>query len=83
MTKSDALRHPNWKMGAKITVDCATLMNKGLEIIEAMRLYDLPLSRSKLSFTGSRLCIPLWNLSMEPCWRSWACRICAFLSVLP
>ena len=43
ITKSDALRHPNWKMGAKITVDCATLMNKGLEIIEAMRLYDLPL----------------------------------------
>lgn len=43
MTKSDALRHPNWKMGAKITVDCATLMNKGLEIIEAMRLYELPL----------------------------------------
>ena len=45
MTRSDALRHPNWKMGAKITVDCATLMNKGLEIIEAMRLYDLPLSK--------------------------------------
>ena len=45
MTKSDALRHPNWKMGAKITVDCATLMNKGLEIIEAMRLYVLPLSK--------------------------------------
>ena len=45
MTKSDALRHPNWKMGAKITIDCATLMNKGLEIIEAMRLYDLPLEK--------------------------------------
>ena len=45
ITKSDALRHPNWKMGAKITVDCATLMNKGLEIIEAMRLYALPLSK--------------------------------------
>ena len=45
MTKSDALRHPNWKMGTKITVDCATLMNKGLEIIEAMRLYALPLSK--------------------------------------
>mgnify|MGYP004533081549 CR=1 FL=1 len=45
MTKLDALRHPNWKMGAKITVDCATLMNKGLEIIEAMRLYELPLSK--------------------------------------
>ena len=43
--KADALRHPNWKMGAKITIDCATLMNKGLEIIEAMRLYDLPLEK--------------------------------------
>ena len=43
MTKADALRHPNWKMGSKITVDCATLMNKGLEVIEAMRLYRLPL----------------------------------------
>ena len=45
MTKSDALRHPNWKMGAKITVDCATLMNKGLEVIEAMRLYRLPVEK--------------------------------------
>ena len=43
VTKADALRHPNWKMGAKITVDCATLMNKGLEVIEAMRLYRMPL----------------------------------------
>lgn len=41
VTKHDALRHPNWKMGEKITIDCATLMNKGLEIIEAMRLYGL------------------------------------------
>lgn len=45
MKKSDALRHPNWTMGPKITVDCATLMNKGLEIIEAMRLYELPLEK--------------------------------------
>lgn len=45
VTKSDALKHPNWKMGNKITIDCATLMNKGLEIIEAMRLYHLPLSQ--------------------------------------
>ena len=42
VTKADALRHPNWKMGPKITVDCATLMNKGLEVIEAMRLYRVP-----------------------------------------
>lgn len=45
VTRADALRHPNWKMGPKITVDCATLMNKGLEVIEAMRLYDLPLEQ--------------------------------------
>ena len=43
VTKADALKHPNWKMGAKITIDCATLMNKGLEVIEAMRLYRMPL----------------------------------------
>jgi len=41
VSRADALRHPNWKMGAKITVDCATLMNKGLEFIEAMRLYSV------------------------------------------
>ena len=45
VTRADALKHPNWKMGAKITVDCATLMNKGLEVIEAMRLYRMPLEK--------------------------------------
>lgn len=45
ITKADALKHPNWKMGDKITIDCATLMNKGLEVIEAMRLYNLPLEK--------------------------------------
>ena len=38
---ADALKHPNWKMGAKVTVDCATLMNKGLEVIEAKRLFGV------------------------------------------
>lgn len=42
VTKAQALRHPNWAMGAKITIDSATLMNKGLEFIEAMRLYRMP-----------------------------------------
>lgn len=42
VTREQALCHPNWTMGAKITVDSATLMNKGLEFIEAMRLYELP-----------------------------------------
>ena len=45
VTRADALKHPNWKMGAKITIDCSTLMNKGLEVIEAMRLYDMPLEQ--------------------------------------
>ena len=45
VTRADALKHPNWKMGAKITIDCSTLMNKGLEVIEAMRLYRMPLEQ--------------------------------------
>ena len=42
MTREQAIAHPNWSMGAKITIDSATMMNKGLELIEAMWLYDLP-----------------------------------------
>ena len=45
MTAADALRHPTWKMGAKITVDSATLLNKGYEVIEAHRLYGAPFER--------------------------------------
>ena len=45
MTREDALRHPNWSMGAKITVDSATLMNKGLEVMEAMHLYRMPVEK--------------------------------------
>ena len=41
MTPKEALRHPNWSMGAKITIDSATLMNKGLEVIEAVHLFDV------------------------------------------
>ncbi len=41
-TRADALKHPNWNMGAKITIDSATLMNKGLELIEAVWLFGLP-----------------------------------------
>ncbi len=42
VTKSQALAHPNWKMGAKITIDSATMMNKGFEVIEAHYLFDMP-----------------------------------------
>ncbi len=45
ITTEDALKHPNWSMGAKITVDSATLMNKGLEVIEAMHLYHMPVEK--------------------------------------
>ena len=51
MKKEDALRHPNWKMGPKITIDCATLMNKGLEIIEAMRSEELP-DKARMDLTA-------------------------------
>ena len=44
----DALRHPNWKMGAKITIDCATLMNKGLEMIEAQKLFGLAINQVEI-----------------------------------
>lgn len=45
VTLEDALRHPNWSMGAKITVDSASMMNKGLELIEARWLFDMPPAR--------------------------------------
>ena len=45
VTKEEALRHPNWQMGAKITIDSATLMNKGLEVIEAHFLFGIPPER--------------------------------------
>ena len=45
ITVEEALKHPNWSMGAKITVDSATLMNKGLEVIEAMHLYRMPVEK--------------------------------------
>ncbi len=48
VTKAQALRHPNWAMGAKITIDSATMMNKGLEIIEAKWLFDVPPEQIKV-----------------------------------
>ncbi len=45
VSKSDALRHPTWKMGQKITIDSATLFNKGLEMIEARWLFNVPINR--------------------------------------
>ena len=60
VTVDEALNHPNWSMGAKITIDSASMMNKGLEVIEAHWLFDLPYdkidvvasSRKRHSFYG-------------------------------
>jgi 1-deoxy-D-xylulose-5-phosphate reductoisomerase len=46
--KENALKHPNWSMGAKITIDSATMMNKGLEVMEAMHLFDVPVEKIKV-----------------------------------
>ena len=48
VTPAQAIRHPNWAMGAKISVDSATMMNKGLELIEAHHLFDLPAERIEI-----------------------------------
>ena len=74
---ADALRHPTWKMGAKITVDSATLLNKGYEIIEAHHLYNAPYSKieaviqpqsivhSMVEFADGAVLAQLSNPSME------------------
>ena len=54
-TAEDALRHPTWKMGAKITIDCATMMNKGFEIIEAYYLYHFPLNKIRVQMHDESL----------------------------
>ncbi len=56
VSKADVLRHPVWKMGAKISVDSATMMNKGLEVIEAHHLFDLPAERISVVIHPEALC---------------------------
>ena len=61
MKASDALKHPTWDMGAKITIDCATMMNKGFEIIEAYYLYHFPLSKIRILMHDESLVHSLVN----------------------
>lgn len=56
VTKADVLNHPVWKMGAKITVDSATMMNKGLEVIEAHHLFKMPAERIKVVIHPEAIC---------------------------
>jgi 1-deoxy-D-xylulose-5-phosphate reductoisomerase len=60
VTLEEALRHPNWSMGKKITVDSATMMNKGLEVIEAMWLFDVDMSQIEVVVHKESVFIPLW-----------------------
>ena len=76
VTISDALNHPNWSMGNKITVDCATMVNKGLEVMEAHYLFDMPYDKittvihkesiihSMVEYTDNSVRALLYNPSM-------------------
>ena len=55
VTPEDALKHPTWKMGNKITIDCATMMNKGFEVIEAWYLYHYPLDQVEIKMHDESL----------------------------
>lgn len=82
-TRADALKHPNWNMGAKITIDSATLMNKGLELIEAVWLFGLPPEKSK-SWCSARVSSTLrCSSAIIRSSRSWVCRICVSPSSTP
>lgn len=63
VTREDALRHPTWKMGAKITVDSASLANKALEVIEAAQLFDMPVDRIEVTVHPSSIVHSLVQLN--------------------
>ncbi|MBE6650439.1 MAG: 1-deoxy-D-xylulose-5-phosphate reductoisomerase [Ruminococcaceae bacterium] len=79
VTLADALKHPTWSMGAKITVDSASLMNKGLEVIEAVRLFGVPAEKidvtvhrqsivhSMVEFVDSSILAQMGNPNMKHC----------------
>ena len=80
-TPADALAHPTWRMGGKITVDSATLMNKALEVIEARRLYDFDDDRGGRRRSIRRASFTRWSSSPTARSRhSWAYPTCAFRS---
>ena len=71
VTAADALSHPTWKMGRKITIDSATMMNKGLEVIEAHWLFDVPRRRNRrASIHPQSVVHSMVELRTARCWRS-------------
>ena len=76
-TVEEALAHPNWSMGDKISIDSATLMNKGLEVIEARWLFDVPRTASTSSSILSRSSTLWWSTATDRCSPNSDCRTCA------
>jgi len=74
-TVNEALNHPNWNMGNKITIDSATMMNKGLEVIEARWLFGLPIDKIDVVITLNRLFILWFNSGTDQLKLKWVCRI--------
>ena len=76
-TPEQALKHPNWSMGRKITIDSATLMNKGLELIEAYHLFSVAPASSRWWCIRSPSFTLLSASATAPCWRNWPIPTCA------
>ena len=84
VTPAQALRHPNWNMGAKVTIDSATLMNKGLEVTEAAWLFGLGAPRHPGWWSTGRASSTLWwSMWTTPSSDSWAPRTCGCPSSTP
>ena len=83
VTAADALKHPTWDMGAKITIDSASLMNKGFEVTEAKWLLGFRLTRLRCLSIRRALCIVPFSLLMVLSRLSWVCQICVCLSSMP
>jgi 1-deoxy-D-xylulose-5-phosphate reductoisomerase len=78
-TPEQACKHPKWDMGRKISVDSATMMNKGLEIIEASWLFNIKSERIKVVIHPQSIIHSLVEYKMVQFWLNWVILICAFL----
>lgn len=78
VTPEQAIAHPKWVMGRKISVDSATMMNKGLEVIEAHWLFGIPQARLKWSFTPKASFIQWFPILTVRSLHSLEIRICGF-----
>ena len=79
VTLADTLKHPNWVMGQKITVDSSTLVNKGLEVMEAKWLFDVELDRIQVVVQPQSVIHSMVEFKDGVLWRSWERRICVCL----